>query len=624
VRAVCAERGLLRVGAKQVPLLSGEVHFWRLDPADWDATLRAIAAEGIPIVSTYLSWRRHAPEPDAPFTWRHDERLDVRRFLRLCAAHGLLVQLKPGPWICAEEPNGGYPDWLLADKELLALDASDRPLLGYNPPFLHTVPCYLHPRYLEHARRWIRLVHDEVREFLHPRGPVALIQLDNEPSHCFRDGMYEADYHPACLRAFAEWSGDTSVEPPRAPEAGVEPGSERWRREHQWIRFREWLLAEHVRLLRDAHVEAGATGVAFTVNYNSHLIDGVPQSQRSIRLSTGALGGMDHYYEPPLTTGDLVALARATAFATAAGEAITWSPEIQAGIWRSPGERPAYPDPDAAEQGLYYAAALAFGLQGLNFYMLVNRENWELAPLEPGGAATPMLESVRTVVGLLSELGPTEPERSVALAWHSAYARDAYAAADDATRRRPFDQAILAFDALIRAGYLPCIWNVERAPPYDIPAIVTTAGSYMPRDAQERLARAGAEGVRVVLLGEPPRLDESGRTCEILSSAAHDGHLIVARGVEDLSTALGIACVQPPVYVVNRDGFAVLHTSRSRQLVFVLNPRFERSIFKLRFASQHDKALRSLTGGGAPLPIVDRSADVALEPHAAAVFEVIR
>ena len=80
---VRAERGLLHVGAKRVPLLSGEVQFWRLDPIDWDAALRAVAAEGIPMVSTYLSWQRYVPAPDAPFTWQHDERLDVRTFLEL-------------------------------------------------------------------------------------------------------------------------------------------------------------------------------------------------------------------------------------------------------------------------------------------------------------------------------------------------------------------------------------------------------------------------------------------------------------------------------------------------------------------------------------------------------------
>src|SRR6266849_10998753 len=137
-----------------------------------------------------------------------------------------------------------------------------------------------------------------------------------------------------------------------------------------------------------------------------------------IQSQTGALGGMDHYYEPPLTGDDLLLIARSAALARASGEPLPWSPEIQAGIWRSPGEELAYADPTPTEQELYYLAALAFGLKGLNFYMLVNRENWKLGPLNPGGSGTPMLDAVRNIMRLIArlpELGSTEPVRPVAL-----------------------------------------------------------------------------------------------------------------------------------------------------------------------------------------------------------------
>jgi hypothetical protein len=609
VERVRAQRGQLRVGDVDIPLLGGEVHFWRMDPGDWEGALRAVAAEGIPMVSTYLSWRRHVPEPDAPFTWRHDERLDVSAFLELCAAHRLRVQLKPGPWICAEEANGGYPDWLLADRELLALDASDLPLAGYNPPFLHGVPCYLHPRYLRHARRWIQLVQRQVRDYLHPRGPVVLMQLDNEPSYCFRDGMYEADYHPVVLEEFARRFAD--AEPPRCAEPDVEPGSERWRLEHDWIRFREWLLAEHLRLLRNAHLEEGATGVAFTVNYNSHAVDGVPQSQRAIRAATGALGGMDHYYEPPLTDSDLFALARAAAFARAAGEPIPWSPEIQAGIWRSPGQPPVYPDPAAAEQTLYYVAALAFGLLGVNFYMLVNRENWEFAPLDPDGTATPTLAGVRAVMPLFERLprrDAFQPVTPVALAWHSAYARDAYAAS---ARAEAHESTLAAFDELTRSGYLPRIWHTDDPPPQDAEVLVTIGCSYMPRDVQKRLAPRAA---RVVLVGEPPRLDATGTPYGILDDVLRVTH------VEELPAAIGTLDVEPPVAVVG-GGFAILHASLSGQLLFVLNPRQEPATLTLQFADADVRSLQLITSGASVVPVVDRRAQVTLDANAAAIYK---
>jgi hypothetical protein len=646
VAAIRAERGLLRVGARRIPLLAGEVQFWRLDPSVWEPTLRAVVSEGIPIVSTYLSWRRHVASPDAPFTWRDDVRLDLRKFLALCAAHGLLVQLKPGPWICAEETNGGYPDWLLADHKLLALDAQDRPIVGYNPPFQHPVPCYLHRRYLAHARRWIHLVHEHVHDFIYPRGPVALIQLDNEPSYCFRDGMFEADYHPVALAAFARWTLErhgsldgvkrawqlelatkASIDPPRQPIVGVKHGSGRWHREHDWICFREWLLGEHLRRLRRAHKEAGATQFAFTVNYNTHPIDGVPQSPRAIHSATDAIAGADHYYEPPLTRDDLLILARATALTRASGEPLPWSPEIQSGIWRAPGEQVAYPDPTPAEQELYYFAALAFGLKGLNFYMLVNRENWQLAPLEPGGSPTPTLDAVRKVIQLIArlpEFGSLEPISPVALAWQTSYARDAYAApATDKGRKLPYEMTVGAFAELACAGYLPRIWITEEPPPADAAAIVTPAGSYMERDLQKQLARSGKQGLPVLLVGSPPRHDENGQPCNLLAASVEAGDVISLSRTKDLPHTLGARSVEPPVCADSDHGFAILHQSASGQLLFVLNVHAGRSTFMLRFADSGIRALKPEMSDSPVIPVVDRTARVELGPHTGLVFQAI-
>jgi hypothetical protein len=567
VAPIRVERGRLRVGTRRIPLLSGELQFWRLDPTHWEPAVSAIAAERIPIISTYLSWRRHAPTPDALFSWQQDERLDVRRFLTLCAAYDLLVQLKPGPWICAEEPNGGYPDWLLADRELLAVDAHDRALVGYNRPFQHPVPCYLHPRYLDHVRRWLRLVHEHIRDFLYPRGPVALIQLDNEPSYCFRDGMYEADYHPVVLAEYRRWLlerhgrlADADLEPPRHPDST--------RREDDWVRFREWLLVEYLRRLRDMHIEAGATGLVFTVNYNMHLIDGVPQSPEAIRAGTGVLGGMDHYYEPPLDADDVLALARASALVRAAGEPLPWSPEIQAGIWRSPGETVSYPDPTPAEQELYYLAALAFGLKGLNFYMLVSRENWEGAPLGPDGTQRPNLAGVRRVVQLferLPELAELEPITPIALAWDPTHARNAYAATNDPARRRPYELTVAAFATLTRAGYLPRLWNTTRPPPDDVPVI---------------------------------RQSETA----------------------DALRAQGIAA---PVSVEGQHAFAVLQQASRRRVLFVLNALPEPQQVKLHFADAEIRKLQPILDEDAPYNVERCLATVKLGPYGAAVLDVV-
>ena len=152
--------GLLEIGGSRIPLVAGEVQFWRLDPTEWGPVLDRVAAADIRLVSTYLSWRRHQPEPDRLEWGAVSPELDAAGFLRVCRERGLYVQLKPGPWICAEEPGGGYPDWLLARVDDLALDASGRPIGGYNPPFVHPVPSTHARGYQEAARRWLSAVWD--------------------------------------------------------------------------------------------------------------------------------------------------------------------------------------------------------------------------------------------------------------------------------------------------------------------------------------------------------------------------------------------------------------------------------------------------------------------------------
>jgi hypothetical protein len=426
VASIRIRDGGLALADRRVPLLSGEIHFWRHDPEYWDALLAQVAAEGIPLVSTYLSWRRHEPSPgNIDLHGSTDPRLDIGRFLALCSKHDLLVQLKPGPWICAEEKCGGYPDWLLADTDLWELGADGKPVLGYNPPFQHHVPCYLHPRYLEASRAWLQAVGERIRGQVWPNGPVVMVQLDNEPSHCFRDGFVEAGHHPITLAAFR-------------------------RRNWDWAEFQGWLLAEHLRQIRSTLVRAGLDQVVFTANYNDHPVPTVPQDPVVLRKAVRGVGGPDLYYIPPLHRADIVRLALWAALMVER-EPVPWVPEAQAGIWRSPGLNESHPDPTPAEQELWYMAALAFGFRGLNFYMLADRENWALAPLDSYGRPSPFRDSVRSAVRVIKSFpdwGSMRPLASSRMSWPAAGLRQTWMGQGDV------DQRVLeTFEAMLDRGH---------------------------------------------------------------------------------------------------------------------------------------------------------------------------
>ena len=103
-------RYLTRDGKPWLPVM-GEFHFSRYPEAEWEQELEKMKAGGVSIVSSYIIWIYHE-EVEGKFDWSGQRNL--RRFVELCAKHGLLFYARPGPWVHAETRNGGFPDWLVA------------------------------------------------------------------------------------------------------------------------------------------------------------------------------------------------------------------------------------------------------------------------------------------------------------------------------------------------------------------------------------------------------------------------------------------------------------------------------------------------------------------------------
>lgn len=426
-------------------LVSGEVQFWRMEPSAWRSALIAVKSLGIDHVASYLSWRRHEPQRgNVDLRGGHGAELNVHRFLELCAELDMSVQLKPGPWICAEEPGGGLPDWILQDKSLMALDHAGHPVSGYNPPFKHPMPSYSSDSFRAAVEDWYEAVWSELAPFTGESGPIVATQLDNEPSLGFQDTMYGFDYHPDALRDFQDFVTErrglpagTTVEPPR-PANRPADGEPLTAKHHDWIDFQEAYIANYLAWLQSVNTRLGVGHLVDFVNLNTHPVRGMPQSGTAIASELqpqGADGlaivGEDHYFEPPLDERDIAGLALATAQGMASGTSLVWAPEMQAGIWRSPGENVTYPDPTVGELSAWNALGLAFGYQGFNLYMLVDRENWEFAPISPNGELRPAAEPLRRMLEAIAsvpDLASYRPIPEARLLWDEETRRAAYEA----------------------------------------------------------------------------------------------------------------------------------------------------------------------------------------------------
>ncbi len=140
--------------------VAGEIHYSRMDAGRWEDELIKMRMGGINVVSAYLFWN-HIEEEEGVFDFTG--RRDLRRFVSLCAKHGLYVILRVGPFDHGEVRNGGLPDWL------------------YGKPFTvrHT-----NEGFLRYVRRLYGKIGEQVKGlFYRDGGPVIAVQLDNEYMH---------------------------------------------------------------------------------------------------------------------------------------------------------------------------------------------------------------------------------------------------------------------------------------------------------------------------------------------------------------------------------------------------------------------------------------------------------
>lgn len=148
-------------------ILSGAIHYFRIQPDDWYHSLYNLKALGFNTVETYIPWNAHEPMKGQ---FNFEGILDVEKFLQTAQDLGLYVLLRSSPYICAEWEFGGLPAWLL--EENMRIRSSD-------PAYLAAVANYydeLLPRLVPHL--------------LENGGSILMMQVENEYGSYGEDKEY--------------------------------------------------------------------------------------------------------------------------------------------------------------------------------------------------------------------------------------------------------------------------------------------------------------------------------------------------------------------------------------------------------------------------------------------------
>ncbi|XP_033849501.2 beta-galactosidase [Acipenser ruthenus] len=147
-----------RKDGKPFRYISGSIHYNRVPQYYWKDRLVKMYMAGLNAIQTYVPWNYHEPSPKQ-YNFTGDR--DLISFLQLANDIGLLVILRPGPYICGEWDMGGLPAWLLKKKDIV-LRSSD-------------------PDYIAAVDQWMGELLPRIKPFLYQNGgPVITVQVENE------------------------------------------------------------------------------------------------------------------------------------------------------------------------------------------------------------------------------------------------------------------------------------------------------------------------------------------------------------------------------------------------------------------------------------------------------------
>ncbi len=163
---------------KPFQIRAGEMHPQRIPRQHWQHRIRAAKAMGLNTIAFYVFWN-DIEQPDGSFDYSGNR--DIAAFIDLCAAEGMWVLFRPGPYVCGEWDLGGLPAYLMAEKgaKLRTLD---------NPQFMRAQQRYLEEMARLAAPRMCRV-----------GGPILMVQLENE---------YGSYFVPHARKNYIEWLRD--------------------------------------------------------------------------------------------------------------------------------------------------------------------------------------------------------------------------------------------------------------------------------------------------------------------------------------------------------------------------------------------------------------------------------
>lgn len=172
-----ASKGYFKKNDKPHFVISGEIHYFRLDSKLWEKHLKLLKKSGANTTSTYIPWDWHEYEEGKfDFTGETHPSKNLIKYIKLCKKIGLDLIVKPGPYILAEYEGQGLPFWFLkkANKNTFALDEKGSIISA-------DLMSYMADEYLKYTFLWYDKIMPIIAQYQQSNnGPIIMMQVCNE------------------------------------------------------------------------------------------------------------------------------------------------------------------------------------------------------------------------------------------------------------------------------------------------------------------------------------------------------------------------------------------------------------------------------------------------------------
>mmetsp|Transcript_27947 Transcript_27947/g.47203 ORF Transcript_27947/g.47203 Transcript_27947/m.47203 type:complete len:770 (+) Transcript_27947:44-2353(+) len=151
------------INGERTLFVAGSVHYPRASSAEWPVIIQSAKDNGINLIQIYVFWDIHEPEEGVFHFPQDGSSADLVGFLRECEKANILVNLRFGPYVCAEWNYGGFPVWLRNKEGVVFRTMNDI--------------------FLEKMALFVDATLDVVTEaglMAQDGGPIVMLQIENE------------------------------------------------------------------------------------------------------------------------------------------------------------------------------------------------------------------------------------------------------------------------------------------------------------------------------------------------------------------------------------------------------------------------------------------------------------